>query len=258
VRATNVAKRSVDLVVAAVLLVLTLPVIIGAMLLTVVSLRTWPLFTQTRIGRNGKPFRMVKLRTLPSNFPRYAVKHELSGLRLPWISRTLRKLHLDELPQLALVVLGKMSLVGPRPEMPHLYPAFDPEFAVKRTTVRPGCTGLWQISDQCDGMIYEHPEFDDYYVSHRSLRFDLWIIARSFRMVLPLRPSRMVTSADIGAPASRAALQTHEPAVSDSVDAPSRIDGLETIDLTTVDASTSIDLTEVDAGFNVRLQSAEA
>jgi lipopolysaccharide/colanic/teichoic acid biosynthesis glycosyltransferase len=133
---------------------------------------------------------MVKLRTLPSNFPRYAVKHELAGLRLPWISRTLRKLHLDELPQLALVVLGKMSLVGPRPEMPHLYPAFDPEFAVKRTTVRPGCTGLWQISDQCDGMIYEHPEFDDYYVILPST--PLWDLDK-FRAESGSRPGQLVS-----------------------------------------------------------------
>jgi hypothetical protein len=106
-------------------------------------------------------------------------------------------------------------------------------------------------------MIYEHPEFDDYYVSHRSLRFDLWIIARSFRMVLPLPASRMVTCADIGVPASQAALQMHEPAGSDGIDALSR-DGMQTIDLTTLEAPTPIDVTDVEAGFNVRLQSAEA
>src|SRR2546430_8951232 len=113
-----------------------------AMALTVVSLRAWPVFTQTRIGKNGKPFKMVKLRTLPPDFPRYAGKHEVRKVKLPWISRTLRRLHLDELPQLGLVPAGKMSLVGPRPEMPHLHGVFDEGFAAKRTSVRPGCTGL--------------------------------------------------------------------------------------------------------------------
>jgi lipopolysaccharide/colanic/teichoic acid biosynthesis glycosyltransferase len=105
----------------------------------------------------------------------------------------LRRLHLDELPQLALVLTGKMSLVGPRPEMPNLYDSFDPGFAEQRTAVRPGCTGLWQISEKCDRMIFEHPEFDAFYLANRSLRLDLWVIVRSIRMLLPSGRPRLIT-----------------------------------------------------------------
>ena len=93
----------------------------------------------------------------------------------------MRRLHLDELPQLFLVVIGKMSLVGPRPEMHSLTTHYGDEFAAQRTQVRPGCTGLWQISEHCTKMIFEHPEFDLQYVQNRSLRFDMWIIARTLQ-----------------------------------------------------------------------------
>ena len=82
------------------------------------------------------------MRTLPTTAPRYATKYELVRLRIPAFSLMLRRLHLDELPQLLHVLAGKMSLVGPRPEMPNLYCAFDAEFAERRVSVRPGCTGL--------------------------------------------------------------------------------------------------------------------
>jgi len=228
------------MLLAAVLLLVTLPVILTAMLLTVVSLRAWPLFTQTRVGRSGKPFKMIKLRTLPPEFPRYAAKYQLHHLKLPWISRTLRRLHLDELPQLGLVLVGKMSLVGPRPEMPHLHDVFDDAFAAKRTSVRPGCTGLWQISDRCNGLIYEHPEFDDYYVSNRTFRLDVWILVRSIRLMLPFPPKRMVTAEDLGTSVAAPSPTTATPAPA------------ETIDLTDVEAPAP------QGRIDVELQSAEA
>ena len=113
-----IAKRIVDIVVATVLLVVALPIIGVSALLTMAVLRTSPFFTQTRIGRNGEPFKLLKVRTLPRSTPRYANKYEVARMRIPAFSRMLRRLHLDELPQLLLVLTGKMSLVGPRPEMP--------------------------------------------------------------------------------------------------------------------------------------------
>jgi lipopolysaccharide/colanic/teichoic acid biosynthesis glycosyltransferase len=114
-------------------------------------------------------------------------------LKLPAFSRALRQLHLDELPQLWLVVIGKMSLVGPRPEMPYLHEQYDPGFARRRSTVRPGCTGAWQVSEHCDQMIFEHPEFDEFYLRNRSLRFDLWIVVRTIRLLLPVRDRRLTS-----------------------------------------------------------------
>jgi len=192
-RSGAIAKRCVDVVVASLLLVVTLPIIAVSALVTLVVLRTWPFFTQTRIGRDGEPFKLLKVRTLPKATPRYAIKYELARLRIPRFSRMLRRLHLDELPQLLLVLTGKMSLVGPRPEMPNLYCAFDPQFADERVRVRPGCTGLWQISEYCDRMIFEHPEFDAFYLEHRSLRLDLRVLLRSVRLLLPFGHPNMVT-----------------------------------------------------------------
>ena len=189
----TIAKRCLDLGIAAVLLVLTLPVILVSALITLVVLRTWPFFTQTRIGRDGEPFKLLKVRTLPKSTPRYAIKYEVARLHIPTFSLMLRRLHLDELPQLLLVLTGKMSLVGPRPEMPNLYCAFDPDFAERRVRVRPGCTGLWQISEHCDRMIFEHPEFDSFYLEHRTLRLDLRVLVRSIQLLLPFGHPKMVT-----------------------------------------------------------------
>jgi hypothetical protein len=69
--------------------------------------------------------------------------------------------------------------------MPPLHAAFEPTFASDRTKVLPGCTGLWQIGDQNDRLITEAPEFDRYYMEHRTFRLDLWIIGRSIRGLLP-------------------------------------------------------------------------
>jgi lipopolysaccharide/colanic/teichoic acid biosynthesis glycosyltransferase len=76
-----------------------------------------------------------------------------------------------------------MSLVGPRPEMPGLHAQLGPDFAKMRTQVRPGCTGLWQISERCDHLIGEAPEYDAFYLTHRSLRLDAWILWRTLVMV---------------------------------------------------------------------------
>ena len=193
-----VVKRCLDVTIATLLLVVALPVIAVFALISLVVLRTWPFFTQIRIGRNGEPFKLLKVRTLPTTTPRYAIKYELARVRIPRFSLMLRRLHLDELPQLLLVLTGKMSLVGPRPEMPNLYGAFDPDFADRRVSVRPGCTGLWQISEHCDRMIFEHPEFDSYYLDHRSLGLDLRLMVRSIRLLLPFGHPKMVTYAELG------------------------------------------------------------
>jgi lipopolysaccharide/colanic/teichoic acid biosynthesis glycosyltransferase len=190
-------KRFFDLVIASLLSLVLLPTIIVCAVGTAISLRCWPFFTQSRIGRGGRTFRFVKLRTLPPRTPRYASKYELVDLHIPRFTLALRRLHLDELPQLLLVVVGKMSLVGPRPEMPYLYAEFSPEFAAQRTTLRPGCTGLWQVSEHCGQMIYEHPEFDVHYLLNRSLRLDLWIIGRTLRMHLPGGDKHLATLATL-------------------------------------------------------------
>jgi lipopolysaccharide/colanic/teichoic acid biosynthesis glycosyltransferase len=169
----------VDLVLGSLLLVVTLPLVVLVALGCAISLRAWPVFVQDRIGRDGETFRFVKLRTLRRDTPAYVDKHQLDQAQIPRYCRLVRRLHLDELPQLALVVLGRMSLVGPRPEMAHLNDVLPADFAAERTSVRPGCTGFWQISDACTGLIADAPEYDRYYVANRGVRFDLWVLGHT-------------------------------------------------------------------------------
>lgn len=172
-------RRTLDLLVGTVLLVLALPVVLVVSLVCAVALRANPIFVQDRIGRDGRIFRFVKVRTLPADVPAYVDKHQLDQSRVPRVCRLVRRLHLDELPQLALVVSGRMALVGPRPEMAHLHEGLPADFAAMRTSVRPGCTGFWQISDGCTGLIGEAPQYDRFYVANRGVRFDVWILAHT-------------------------------------------------------------------------------
>lgn len=190
-------KRALDVVVGAILLVAVVPVIVVAAAVTAVLLRSWPFFVQERVGRHGKTFRFLKIRTLPPSTPTYADKYAITDTAIPRFCRFLRDRHLDELPQLLLVVVGKMSLVGPRPEMPRLHAAMDPEFAAARTSLRPGCTGLWQISDASTGLIHEAPHYDLHYVRHRDLTLDLWIVVRTLSLVLPGGRREPLTIADV-------------------------------------------------------------
>jgi lipopolysaccharide/colanic/teichoic acid biosynthesis glycosyltransferase len=186
-------RRIVDVVLGAVLAILTLPLVIATAIAAAVALRTWPFFVQERVGLGGRTFRFVKLRTLPSAAPKYLDKYSLQTMEIPRICRWLRAMHLDELPQLWLVVTGRMSLVGPRPEMAFLHAQLEPGFARRRTSVRPGCTGLWQVSTHCHNMIFEHPEFDEYYLQHRTFGLDMWILGRTFGLMLPGRNRRLVS-----------------------------------------------------------------
>src|SRR3546814_7490702 len=116
--------------------------------------------------------------------PGYVDKHQLEVDRIPTCCRFLRRLHLDELPQLLLVLRGRMSLVGPRPEMAYLHDRMAPQFSSLRTSVRPGCTGLWQVSEACTDPISAAPEYDQAYLDGRSLRLDVWISAQTTRRMI--------------------------------------------------------------------------
>jgi lipopolysaccharide/colanic/teichoic acid biosynthesis glycosyltransferase len=179
-------KRALDLVLSVVLIVLTLPVLLVAAVVSAATLRTWPFFVQQRTGLAGRPFRFVKVRTLPREMPAYVLKRDLRLDEVPRACRLLRRLHVDELPQLFLVLTGRMSLVGPRPEMVGFSDRLEPGFAAERTAVRPGCTGLWQIGPACMGLIGEAPEYDRWYARHQSTSLDLWILWRTARMMLGL------------------------------------------------------------------------
>lgn len=181
-------KRSVDVIGSLVLLVVAAPVIALAAVVSTVTFRSSPFFVQERIGRAGRPFRLVKVRTLAPSTPTQLEKAFLEDHEPPWACRFLRAHHLDELPQLVQVLVGTMSLVGPRPEMPDLAVRLGPDVTAAREQVRPGITGLWQVSLAVRGLICDDPSFDLLYVQQRTGRMDLWIIWRTVAALVGVEP----------------------------------------------------------------------
>jgi lipopolysaccharide/colanic/teichoic acid biosynthesis glycosyltransferase len=191
------AKAGMDVVLGSVLALVALPVIVVAALGSLLVFRASPFVVQERIGYRGRTFRFLKLRTLPPTVPPAIDKYALAGFPIPWWGRALRAAHIDELPQLLLVPVRRMSLVGPRPEMVALADRYPLDFAAQRTRVLPGCTGLWQVSVASTGMIYEAPEYDSCYIAHLSLSLDLWILVRTVVQFLggpPLSRDRVFRS----------------------------------------------------------------
>jgi lipopolysaccharide/colanic/teichoic acid biosynthesis glycosyltransferase len=172
-------KRLVDLTLGTLLAAAVLPVILVLAIPTAVSVRAWPFFFQRRVGFHGRLFWVPKLRTLPPNAPCAADKYAIRSLAIGRFCAFLRKTHLDELPQLLVVPSGRMSLVGPRPELPEILGRYPAEFAAVRAQVRPGCTGLWQISVDSKRLILEAPQYDNYYVRSISFRSDVAILLRT-------------------------------------------------------------------------------
>jgi lipopolysaccharide/colanic/teichoic acid biosynthesis glycosyltransferase len=180
-------KRAVDLVLGVLVTIVSAPVIAVLAIVSSARFRAWPLFVQERLGRDGHPFRFVKIRSLPLNTPSSADKYEIGPATTRW-GRFLRGSHLDELPQIWLVVSGRMSLVGPRPEMPELAATFEPTFVEERLLVRPGITGPWQVSTGAERLIGEAPEFDRLYLAHASARFDTWLLLRTLGVLVGMKP----------------------------------------------------------------------
>jgi len=193
---SHAIKAAVDILGGTLLALLATPVIVAGAIGSAVAFRTWPFFVQRRIGHRGREFRCVKIRTLPKRTPPTLDKYSLDGVAIPRLARLLRSTHLDELPQLWQVPVLRMSLVGPRPELPEIEARYPEWLRSMRRTVRPGCTGLWQISVGAPGMIYEAPEYDECYITHRSLRLDAWILWRTARMAAG---GRAITLDDLAA-----------------------------------------------------------
>jgi lipopolysaccharide/colanic/teichoic acid biosynthesis glycosyltransferase len=134
------------------------------------------LFSQTRIGLNGKPFKIFKFRTMKTDSEKYAhCPTDKDDKRITPFGRWLRKLSLDEIPQLINVIKGEMSLVGPRPEMPFIVDTYE-TYEKKRLSVIPGITGLWQVSPARNAEIHDNPEYDLLYIEHRDLSLDILIL----------------------------------------------------------------------------------
>lgn len=192
-RRVPIRKRLFDVTIAAPAALLTLPVTAALAAWSLARYRVNPIFNQPRLGRGGKVYEFCKIRSLPTIAPDTADKYQLETLPLSRFARIVRYRHLDELPQLFLVLSGKMSLVGPRPEMPTLAQSFDGDFVDERLSVLPGCTGLWQVSTSARRLIGENPEFDLHYVRNWTLRLDAWVL---YRTVLAMGFANEIASID--------------------------------------------------------------
>ncbi|RLQ06152.1 sugar transferase [Micromonospora sp. BL1] len=175
-------KRLIDITVALVVLVVTAPVVAVAALLVLAQFGSPVFFRQERTGRYERRIRVLKLRTMSDD--RDAEGRLLpDGVRCRGVGRTLRRLSIDELPQLVNVLRGDLSLVGPRP----LLLRYDPWYTDrerKRFEVRPGITGLAQVNGRNDLAWTERLELDVRYVLDWSLWLDLRILARTAGKVL--------------------------------------------------------------------------
>lgn len=174
-------KRGLDIALSALLLAASAPIQGVVALLIGKKLGRPILFRQERPGRAGKPFTLVKFRTMSIPDPEHDRVADADRLT-PFGSR-LRSLSLDELPTLWNVLRGDMSLVGPRPLLTEYLPIYSPEQA-RRHEVRPGITGLAQVSGRNAVDWPERLRMDVYYVDHRSLFLDLRILLLTVRRVV--------------------------------------------------------------------------
>ena len=173
-------KRLLDLAIAVPALLLTLPVQPAGSAAVALRLGRPVLFRQTRPGRDGKPFEIVKFRTMLPVDPAAGLVDDAS--RLTPFGRALRSTSLDELPSLWNVVRGDMSLVGPRPLLMEYLSRYSPEQA-GRHAVPPGLTGLAQVAGRNDLPWEERLRLDVEYTATRSLGLDLRILARTVVLV---------------------------------------------------------------------------
>jgi len=186
-RPYTVVKRAMDLVGAAVLLLLFAPVFVVVALLVRVTSRGPVFFRQERAGLHGRPFRVLKFRTMVADWSltpdeqaaferQFKLEHDR---RVTAVGRFLRKSSLDELPQLWNVIRGEMSLVGPRPVVSDEIEQMYSDVAEVLLSVRPGLTGLWQVSGRSSLPYGDRVRLDLEYVEHHNLRFDLGVLART-------------------------------------------------------------------------------
>lgn len=201
--AAGAAKRAIDLIGSAVGLVLLSPLLAVVSVAVKLTSAGPVIFRQERIGKDGNAFVFYKFRTMadgndPAIHRRYVSAlirrddAELKGEsgsykiesdpRVTSLGRVLRRTSIDELPQLVNVLKGEMSLVGPRPPIGYEVELYSPR-DMRRLEVRPGITGLWQVSGRCQTTFAEMIDLDLAYIDSWSLGLDVSILARTFAVV---------------------------------------------------------------------------
>jgi lipopolysaccharide/colanic/teichoic acid biosynthesis glycosyltransferase len=189
------AKRAIDVTVAGVGLLVTAPILLAAMAGIVLVTGEDPLFRQERVGLNGRPFKMYKLRSMVPNA--HERRHEVHHLneadgpvfklrrdpRLHPLGALLRRTSIDELPNFFNVLKGDMAIVGPRPPLPEEVAHYD-ERALRRLTVKPGVTCLWQIAGRSELSFEQWMVLDNAYIDTWTPLGDFAIIAQTIPAVV--------------------------------------------------------------------------
>jgi lipopolysaccharide/colanic/teichoic acid biosynthesis glycosyltransferase len=179
-----IGKRVLDVAGALVLLALLAPLFLLAAVLIRLDSPGPAFFRQRRVGKDGSEFLMWKFRSMCTDAPPYAVSPTSTiDARLTRVGRLMRRVSMDELPQLINVLRGEMSLVGPRPEMPFIVDGYT-EVERGRLAMKPGITGLWQISPARAFPIHENVQYDLHYIRHRNLVLDGAILLRTVAAVI--------------------------------------------------------------------------
>jgi exopolysaccharide biosynthesis polyprenyl glycosylphosphotransferase len=185
------AKRTMDIIGAIIGLILTSVLfLVVAIAIKIEDPKGTVFFSQTRVGKNGKEFKMYKFRSMVSDAEErlndLLKYNETTGAmfkmkndpRVTKVGRFIRKTSIDELPQLWNVLKGDMSLVGPRPPLPREVEQYT-EYDKQRLLVTPGCTGLWQVSGRSNVGFKEMVELDLQYIRNRSILLDVKIIFKT-------------------------------------------------------------------------------
>lgn len=183
-RAADTLKRSLDVVLSCVLLAAAVLMLVPVCMAIMLDSPGSPLYRQWRSGKDGRPFRILKLRTMVPGADRKgpALTQEADS-RITRVGSPLRRWSLDELPQLINVLAGQMSLVGPRPELVSIVDTYTPSQR-RVLSVRPGLTGWAQVNGRDDLSITEKLELELDYVTNRTIKRDLVILARTLGVVL--------------------------------------------------------------------------
>jgi lipopolysaccharide/colanic/teichoic acid biosynthesis glycosyltransferase len=181
---SSLLKRGCDVIGALTLLIMLVPLFVVVAILIKLDSPGPVFFRHRRVGKNGNDFMLWKFRSMRADVPEYEASPQ-SGAddRLTRIGRFIRRLSIDEMPQLFNVIKGEMSLVGPRPEMPFIVARYHPA-QCERLVARPGITGLWQISPARAFPIHENLQYDLHYIHNQNILLDCVILLRTITAVI--------------------------------------------------------------------------
>lgn len=186
-------KSSIEFIFSLLLLIIAVPISILACIAIYVELRVNPIYTQKRVGLNGRVFKIYKLRSMyidaEKDGPKWASENDE---RITKVGRIIRKTRIDELPQLVNILKRDMSFIGPRPERPEFIKEFIkyiPDFN-DRLLVKPGITGWAQVNGGYSLTPKEKLEFDKYYIKNRGFKLDLLVLIKTIIVIFTRHGAR--------------------------------------------------------------------